>query len=172
MIFYMAIVTTIVYLASGETGLYPAQLLDRREALRQKIETKNYLAIVPISSLMASDVITLNPRVTVEQAKKKFEGSKIHTIPVINEENKIVVGIISSDDLNHLDENEILENIMITDVVTLTSDLSLQQALQLVLSSGIEHYPVVEKDSKILEGFITLRDILGAYLEQELVFAK
>jgi CIC family chloride channel protein len=171
LILYMAIVTTIAYLVSGETGLYPSQLLDRREALRQKIETKNYLAIVSIESIMTPSVITFEPDIIVREAKEIFVKTKKHTIPIINPDNKTVIGIISEEDLVNIDDHLIISDVMIKDVVTLSSDLSLQQVLQFVLEQGIEHYPVVDKETGVLEGFITLRDILNAYLEQELVFS-
>ncbi|MHA2103941.1 MAG: chloride channel protein [Candidatus Hodarchaeales archaeon] len=172
MILYMAIVTTIAYLVSGETGLYPSQLLDRREALRQKIEAKNYLAIVSISSIMTPNVITFEPDITVGKAKLKFKTTQKHTIPITDSTNQTVMGIISEEDLVNIDDSLILSDVMIKEVVTLDSDLSLQQVLQFVLNLGIEHFPVIDKETKKLEGFITLRDILNAYLEQELVFAR
>jgi Mg/Co/Ni transporter MgtE len=168
----MAIVTTIAYLVSGETGLYPSQLLDRREALRQKIEAKNYLAIVSISSIMTLNVITFEPDITVGKAKLKFKTTQKHTIPITDSTNQTVMGIISEEDLVNIDDSLILSDVMIKEVVTLDSDLSLQQVLQFVLNLGIEHFPVIDKETKKLEGFITLRDILNAYLEQELVFAR
>ncbi|MHA2339837.1 MAG: chloride channel protein [Candidatus Hodarchaeales archaeon] len=163
MILYMAIVTTIAYLVSGETGLYPSQLLDRREALRQKIEAKNYLAIVSISSIMTPNVITFESDITVGEAKLKFKTTQKHTIPITDSTNQIVMGIISEEDLVNIDDNIILSEVMIKEVVTLDS---------FVLNLGIEHFPVIDKETKKLEGFITLRDILNAYLEQELVFAR
>ena len=54
---------------------------------------------------------------------------------------------------------------MIKKVLTLPASISLQQVLQEVLSSGVEHFPVVE-GSKVI-GFVTLHDILKSYFEQE-----
>ena len=56
---------------------------------------------------------------------------------------------------------------MIKKVLYLPSDYSLQHALQEVLRTGIEHFPVVDNETNKVTGFVTLRDVLKSYFVQE-----
>jgi CIC family chloride channel protein len=173
LILYMAIVSSVAYVVSGDTGLYSTQLVDRREALKQMLESKNYLSIVPIESIMSETVIKAYPDQTVSEIKSKFLQTNKHSFPIVNKESNELVGIISFDDIKNKDDSLIIGDIMIKEVLYLTTDFSLQQALQEVLRTGVEHYPIVQNaQSKVLIGFITLRDILNSYFEQEKLFAK
>lgn len=166
MILYMAIVSSVAYVLSGETGLYRNQLVDRKEALKQIIESKNYLSVVPIESIMATTVFSVSPTTTVEKAKDLFIKTNRHTVPVLDL-NFELVGVISYNDIKSKDDSTLIGEVMVKNVLYLPSNYSLQHALQEVLRSGIEHFPVVEDDSKKVIGFVTLRDILKAYFEQE-----
>ena len=166
MILYMAIVSSVAYVVSGETGLYSNQLIDRREALKQLVESKNYLSVVPIESIMSAPVITVKANENLGYVKNLFHSTNRHTMPVINEQTELI-GIISYQDIKNKDDAILVGEVMIKNVLYLPSNNSLQHALQEVLRTGIEHYPVVEDDTKVVIGFVTLRDILKSYFEQE-----
>jgi len=166
LILYMAIVTSVAYLVSGEKGLYKDQLNDRREALRQQLETKDYLALIPVSSIMTTNVVTLLPDMTITEVQTAFNTTRKHTMAIINNENEIL-GIISEEDIpTDIDQSLPISDIMIKNVFTVGPDESLQDALNLVLTNEIERFPVVNEDDKLI-GFITLRDMLRAYKRQE-----
>ena len=51
----------------------------------------------PISEIMTSDVITLNPKDNLESAERLFKSKKIRHIPVVN--GKEIIGMLSYTDL-------------------------------------------------------------------------
>ncbi len=166
MILYMAIVSSLSYILSGETGLYTNQLVDRKEALKQMVESKNYLSIVPIESIMTTQLFSLNPTTTISEAKELFIKTNRHTLPILSPDSELI-GVVSYDDIKYKEDSVVIKDVMITNVLYLPSNYSLGHALQEVLRTGIEHFPVVEDDTKKVIGFVTLRDILKAYFEQE-----
>lgn len=164
MIIYMAIVSSVAYVFSGETGLYAGQLVDRREALKQMVEEKSHLSIISIESIMSRPVISLTTGQKLGEVKQKFIQLNKHTFPVLDL-NQQLIGIVSYDDIKNKSDDLIIDDVMIKKVLTLSASLSLQQVLQEVFDSGVEHFPVLD-DNKVI-GFVTLRDILRSYFEHE-----
>ena len=167
LIIYMAIVSSVAYVLSGETGLYASQLVDRREALKQMVEGKNYLSIIPIESIMTSPVITISPNQTLSEAKNLLSRTQKHDLPVVDDSTEQLIGIIAYEDIQQKKEDLFIRDVMIKNVKFLPSNFSLQQALQEVLETGIEHYPVIDIETQKVIGFVTLHDILKSYFEQE-----
>ncbi|MHA2363270.1 MAG: chloride channel protein [Candidatus Hodarchaeales archaeon] len=170
LILYMAIVTTLAYIVSGEQGLYKDQLTDRREAIRQKLETKDYLEDIPIEAVMTEKVITLNPNMTVFEVKAIFQSANKHTLPIVDDTNK-VIGITSMQDIRHADDTQKISDYMIKDVITLEKTSSLKDALEEVLKHEVERFPIVNEEKKLV-GFITLHDMLTTYQKHERVERK
>ena len=120
-----------------------------------------------VKEIMTTDVITTNPDIDVVNAFEKLMEHKISSLPVVEDDK--LVGIITATDVGHnliLDKYELgtsVDQIMITDVVTVSPEDSLETAINVmkegVSSSGIlNQLPVVE-DCKLV-GIISDGDII------------
>ncbi|WP_296883321.1 CBS domain-containing protein [uncultured Methanobrevibacter sp.] len=120
-----------------------------------------------VKEIMTSDVITTTKDIDVVYAFEKLMEFKISALPVVEDEK--LIGIITATDVGHnliLDKYELgtsVEEIMITSVVTVSPDDTIETAIKImkdsVSSSGIlNQLPVVE-DEKLI-GIISDGDII------------
>ena len=120
-----------------------------------------------VKDIMTCDVITTTSDVDVVNAFEKLMEYKISALPVVEDDR--LIGIITATDVGHnliLDKYELgtsVEEIMIKPVVTVSSEDTLQKAIEImkegVSSSGIlNQLPVVDGDK--LVGIISDGDII------------
>ena len=120
-----------------------------------------------VKDIMTCDVITTTSDVDVVNAFEKLMEYKISALPVVEDDK--LIGIITATDVGHnliLDKYELgtnVEEIMITPVVTVSPEDTLQNAIEImkegVSSSGIlNQLPVVDEDK--LVGIISDGDII------------
>ena len=120
-----------------------------------------------VKEIMTSDVITTTKDIDVVYAFEKLMEFKISALPVVEDEK--LIGIITATDVGHnliLDKYELgtsVEEIMITSVVTVSPNDTIETAIKImkdsVSSSGIlNQLPVVE-DGKLI-GIISDGDII------------
>lgn len=120
-----------------------------------------------VKDIMTCDVITTTSDVDVVNAFEKLMEYKISALPVVEDDK--LIGIITATDVGHnliLDKYELgtnVEEIMITPVVTVSPEDTLQNAIEImkegVSSSGIlNQLPVVDGDK--LVGIISDGDII------------
>ncbi len=120
-----------------------------------------------VKDIMTCDVITTTSDVDVVNAFEKLMEYKISALPVVEDDR--LIGIITATDVGHnliLDKYELgtnVEEIMITPVVTVSPEDTLQNAIEImkegVSSSGIlNQLPVVDGDK--LVGIISDGDII------------
>ena len=124
-----------------------------------------------VSEIMTSDVITTTPEIDVVYAFEKLMEYKISSLPVVDGDK--LLGIITATDVGHnliLDKYELgtnVEEIMITDVVTISPDDTLETAIKAMKNSTsgsgiLNQLPVVE-DGKLV-GIISDGDIIREVL--------
>ena len=110
-----------------------------------------------VKEIMTTDVITTTSDVDVVFAFEKLMENKISSLPVV--ENDKLIGIITATDVGHnliLDKYELgtsVEEIMITPVVTVSPDNTIEEAVNIMkenVSSGILNQLPVLKNSKRL----------------------
>ena len=120
-----------------------------------------------VKDIMTEDVITTTSDIDVVYAFEKLMEYKISSLPVV--EGDKLIGIITATDVGHnliLDKYELgtsVEEIMITSVVTVSPEDTLENAIKImkegVSSSGIlNQLPVVEEGK--LAGIISDGDII------------
>ncbi len=120
-----------------------------------------------VKDIMTTEVITTTSDIDVVNAFEKLMEYKISSLPVV-EDGKLI-GIITATDVGHnliLDKYELgtsVEEIMITSVVTISPDDTLETAIKVMKegtsSSGIlNQLPVV--DGEELVGIISDGDII------------
>ncbi len=137
--------------------------------------------LAPISTIMTSKLITVNPLDKLIEVHQIFETHKIHHLPVVR--YKKIVGMISKTDLlyflkgitnndyeNFLNEarlkNYCAEDIMTTGLATLASTDRIGVALQIFKENLFHAIPIVDNDE--LQGIVTTYDIISALANEKI----
>ncbi len=120
-----------------------------------------------VKEIMTTDVITTTADIDVVYAFEKLMEYKISSLPVVDGDK--LIGIITATDVGHnliLDKYELgtsVEEIMITSVVTVSPEDTLESAINImkegVSSSGILNQLPVVDDGKLV-GIISDGDII------------
>lgn len=121
-----------------------------------------------ILDLKGDFVLTILPEATIEEASKTLAENHIGAVVVTDAAGQIS-GILSERDIavavpqygGALGETKVSE-VMTHDVVFCTTETTITEVLNIMVSNGIRHLPVVEKDK--LMGVISLRDVVGNWL--------
>ncbi|TNE59282.1 MAG: CBS domain-containing protein [Bacteroidetes bacterium] len=135
-------------------------------------------AYAPVSKIMVTDLVTVNPEDSLLKVKQIFEQHTFHHLPVVR--FKKIVGIISKTDFEHYtgglrvgvetDHTEMLgsskaEDIMTKGVGKLEPDDRINVALEIFSKNWFHALPVVEND--ILVGIVTTQDVIKAILNEK-----
>lgn len=124
-----------------------------------------------IDTIMTTDLVTIPPTETLETARTLMHDHKIHHLPVVDDDNRLV-GLVSltnvlaatdsilRDPDNRLHASEIsIRDVMVTDVATVDEGASMRQAALFLEKHRISCLPVVAKGK--LCGIITDTDFVG-----------
>lgn len=130
-----------------------------------------------VKDFMTSKVIYVSPDTTVAHASEKMKAQDLRRLPVI--ENDRLVGLITEGtmadatpskatslsiyEMNYLLNKTKIRDIMIRDVITVSQDASLEDAVYIMMKHKVGVLPVVDNDQ--LYGIITDRDIFKAFLQ-------
>lgn len=130
-----------------------------------------------VKDFMTSKVIYVSPDTTVAHASDKMKGQELRRLPVI--ENDRLVGLVTENtmadampskatslsiyEMNYLLNKTTIRDIMIRDVITISQNASLEDAVYTMMKHKISVLPVV--DNEQLYGIITDRDIFKAFLQ-------
>jgi len=134
----------------------------------------------PISSIMTTELLTVNPEDKLKVVKEIFDENKIHHLPVVKEKN--LVGIISSTDVvsflhglkssqmeNPINEtllkNHTVETIMTTGIAKVSPTDKINVALEVFKENLFHAIPVV--DNEELVGIVTTYDIINELSESK-----
>ncbi len=127
---------------------------------------------------MTKNPITITGDVSVSKALDIMAKNDFHRLPVVDENQKIkgllTEGLVSESsgrsttslsiyELNYLLSKTKASEIMITDVVTVSPDLFLEEAAAEMLKNKISVLPVVDEEQKVI-GIITEKDIFDAFI--------
>jgi len=112
-------------------------------------------------SWMIVNPITLKADNKIIDAFQLVKEKGISGLPIIDEQGKLE-GILTNRDIRfttHADQE--IKDFMTKDLITVTEDISRDEAKRLLHMNKIEKLPVVDENN-ILKGLITLKDILKA----------
>lgn len=122
----------------------------------------------PLSAIMTDNPITVSPLDKLSKVKDILANARFHHVPVIKD--KILVGIISSYDIFHIDaanfEKVLVEDVMVKKIVTLEPHEKIGAAAQVFLRHLFHGLPIVN-DKKELVGIVTTHDVLRYMFDKE-----
>jgi acetoin utilization protein AcuB len=149
------------------------------DCLRAFVPSTQY-GEVKIQDVMRSSVLTATPENLVTAVVQQMRERRVRHVPVVTEGKKLV-GILTdrdvrqaaaSDeqhmaqyDLAYLLQKMAVKSIMTARVQTVSGAATLAEAGQLMLHHKVGCLPVV-RDADILEGIVTVTDMLRAYVRQ------
>ena len=162
------IISSLVIQKLMKESIYTMKLIRRGVDIRQGREV-NILKSIKVKDVMNPSVETVPENMGLEEFSQMVSKSKFNSFPVINS-NGDLSGILSFNDYNEAIFNEDLKGIIVTkdiatkEVVTVTSDNNLYQALEAITLRDFSIMPVVSSENRLkLQGVLTRRDIIGAY---------
>ena len=129
-------------------------ILDQAEEVRKVKRFESWMILNPIS---------LKPRNKIHEALQLVKEKGISGLPIVDDEGKLK-GILTNRDMRVTDHSQREIKDFMTpekDLITVTEDISKEEAKRLLNVHKIEKLPVVDKN-KNLKGLITLKDLLQA----------
>lgn len=133
----------------------------------------------PITNLMVTDVVTIQKGEPVSRAKQLLAEGEFHHLPVLDGDK--LVGMVSSIDIMRLsfeayntdertmdvvlDKTFILEEVMETDLVTISHKDTVRRAVNLLSEGKFHSLPVVGEDEG-LKGIVTSTDLIRYLMKQ------
>jgi len=148
-----------------------------------------------LQEIMTSDVITVRPDESIEEAIRLITKNKVSGMPVVDGENRLV-GIISEKDIlkrlfpdytefmsdviggMHYDfaaekRKEIKElkvkHLMKENVITTAPHISIMKACAIMIINRIRRIPLIEEGSQKLVGIVSQSDIFHALLKKTIL---
>ena len=133
----------------------------------------------PVSHVMTKDVVTLDLSDPISKARRLFEESGIHHLPVVSGEElvglltwtdflRISFGEFGNQDARSLDamldHTYQLKDVMISSLVTMPTTGTVRDAAQTLSTQGFHSVPVM--DGKKLAGLVTSTDLIRYLVEQ------
>ncbi|XRP96370.1 CBS domain-containing protein [Methanocaldococcus sp. 16A] len=126
---------------------------------------------IKVKDIMTKNVITAKKDEGVVEAFEKMLKHKISSLPVIDDENK-VIGIVTTTDIGYnliRDKYTLettIEEVMTKDVITIDKNANILEAIKKMDISGkkeeiINQLPVVDEDNKLV-GIVSDGDIIRA----------
>ena len=132
-----------------------------------------------VSRSMTRKVITVDPETVIIEAQELMADNSIRHLPVVDQ-NQQLVGIVTDRDIrsalpfNYLKDTCSEEqreqfcalpvkDIMAQDPISISPTFTIQDALLLIQNSKVGALPVVD-DNRRLEGIISVRDLLRAFI--------
>jgi len=129
--------------------------------------------IVPVSTIMTTNVIKLNVTDSLAKAERLFKEKKIRHIPVMN--GTKIIGMLSYTDLlkisiaDTLNGNEEVIDVTVYDVFTIqqvmaknliciSPDTTIKEAAEILATREFHALPVIEADNLI--GILTTTDLI------------
>ncbi len=106
---------------------------------------------------IVEDVITIAPEETLDYALFLMERNDIDGLPVVGDDGRIV-GIVTKEDIA-AKEGHLVGDVMTGEVITVGEDVSVEEALDVMVANRIARLPVVNSEGKLV-GIITMSDLM------------
>ncbi|NJE03811.1 IMP dehydrogenase [Thermococcus sp. MV11] len=106
---------------------------------------------------IVEDVISISPDETIDYALFLMEKNGIDGLPVVDGDGR-VVGIVTKKDIA-AKEGRLVREVMTGEVITVGEDVSVEEALDVMVARGIARLPVLDENGRLV-GIITMSDLL------------
>jgi len=121
-----------------------------------------------VGDLMIKDVVTAKKGISVKQCIDILFKMHIGSVVIIDEDRKII-GVFTERDIIRVIAQDIalntqLEDVMTTNVVTVSIDSAFAEVRELMRTYRIRRIPVVDSEGK-LAGLISFRHIIDEFFE-------
>ncbi len=123
-------------------------------------------ADIPVRSVMTTVVVSIDPGATLRQAARSLRDADVGTLVIM--EGPEIAGIVSERDLVWAlagdadpDENRVAEVMSVSPRYLTLADTA-RVAVEIMLTAGIRHLPVVEDDE--LVGIVSMRALTDAII--------
>ena len=123
-----------------------------------------------VTKLSKRQCFTLTDKDTLKTASEKFKKYNVGAMPVLNERDKTVIGIISERDLaqyicrDEFKSDLLIDKIMTKNIVSCNLNNSVTELMEIISSHKIRHIPIIEE--KKLLGIVSIGDIVNHIIEQ------
>ena len=123
-----------------------------------------------VTKLSKRQCFTLTDKDTLKIASEKFQKHNVGAMPVLNERDKTVIGIVSERDLaQHIHRDEfksdlLVDKIMTKNIVSCNLNNSVTELMEIISSHKIRQIPIIEE--KKLLGIVSIGDIVNHIIEQ------
>lgn len=134
-----------------------------------------------VTDYMYATPITIAPTDTVRTAYHRMRTEQVRHLPVVGAGQQLV-GLLTDRDLRRLQGSDVLslavyeqrepsdhlivQEAMVTQVVTVTGDTLVASVGELLLTHRFGCVPIV-RDDGMLEGIVSVRDLVWAYVQQQ-----
>lgn len=137
---------------------------DRLSAIQSDISFRE--SVMKVKRRMAKKLVIVRRDASISDAIHLMKKHSIRHLPVV--EGRKLVGWVTEGDIRQaylasVIEQLTVDDIMIKDPITISSEANLEEAAELLYSHGIGGLPVVDEDKVV--GVITVADIMAAFIE-------
>jgi CBS domain-containing protein len=109
-----------------------------------------------VRDIMTANPLTVTETTTIHETARLMSRHRITGLPVLNEANR-VIGIVSESDL-FTKKGTIVGDVMTREVISITSDTSVEILTHLLTDHRIRRLPVIDGDK--LVGIVSRADIV------------
>ena len=123
-----------------------------------------------VTKLSKRQCFTLTEKDTLITASEKLQKHNVGVMPVLNEKNNNVIGIISERDLaRYIHKGEFkndlrISNIMVKNIISCNLNTSVTELMEIISNHKIRHIPIIE-DKKLL-GIVSIGDVVNHIIQQ------
>ena len=123
-----------------------------------------------VTKLSKRQCFTLIENDTVKTASERFQKYNVGAMPVLNEKDKTVIGIISERDLaryiykNEFKSDLLVNKIMTKNIISCNLNNSVTELMEMISSYKIRHILIIEE--KKLLGIVSIGDVVNHIIEQ------
>jgi CBS domain-containing protein len=123
-----------------------------------------------VTKLSNRQCFTLTEKDTLKTASEKLQKYNVGVMPVLSEQDKNVIGIISERDLaryiyrDEFSSELLVTKIMTTNIISCNLNTSVTELMEIISNHKIRHIPIIEE--KKLLGIVSIGDVVNHIIEQ------
>ena len=123
-----------------------------------------------VTKLSNRPCFTLTEKDTLKTASEKLQKHNVGVMPILSEQDKSIVGIISERDLaryiyrDGFKSDLLITKIMSKNIISCDLNTSVTELMEIITNHKIRHIPIIEE--KKLLGIVSIGDVVNHIIEQ------